>query len=262
MTGHVDGPDADTPDDETIRFELPLGIAFQAFLDAQTHAFSLARAVGAAIQDHHAPPQEGEPHTRVKFVLAGIERGSVRVLLKPDKPDAVPGLSHALVEGMAAIAERASRPTYFSDDALEAASKLARIASRMPGALLRNGTAVAPLTVKVAEHAAEVLERDTTTEYGTVEGRLDSLNVHQEKQRYFVVYDALNDTRIECRFAYRIPLAEVTAAVERRVAVHGQIRYKSNGGIQYVTADALETFPAESDLPDVDDIRRILGSQR
>jgi hypothetical protein len=93
---------------------------------------------------------------------------------------------------------------------------------------------------------------------GSVEGRLEGLNVHGSN-RYFNVYDDLTGERVQCQFGHRIDVAKIGGAVERRVSVSGEIRYRETGEIVNVIAHSLDVFPQESDLPSADDVYGIIG---
>lgn len=165
-------------------------------------------------------------------------------------------LSRVISEGFALVQSRPERPAHFSDLALEKARDLARKVgtdlSLVRVGALEGGTSV---TAQLIANIDAILGEEVYA-VGTVDGRLLGLNVHG--QRYFNVYDALTSERVRCYFGHRISVEDIGQAVERRVAVHGQIQYRPTGQIVSMLADRLDMFPRESELPTADDVRGIL----
>ena len=118
------------------------------------------------------------------------------------------------------------------------------------------GVATTQMTADLSTHV-EVILGNTVTSIGTVEGRLEGVNVHGGS-RYFAVYDDLTGERIQCHFGHRISAHDIGLAVEKRVAVQGEIRYRENGEIVSVNALSLSSFPPEHELPTADDVLGIL----
>lgn len=166
-------------------------------------------------------------------------------------------VSSTVSEGFALIQEQGKRPRHFSDLALEKARDLARrIGSDL--SLVRVGGPGGRTTVTAQIIAnIDVLLGEEVTAIGSVDGRLLGLNVHG--QRYFNVYDGLSGERVRCYFGHRIDVEDVGAAVERRVTVQGEIKYRPTGQIVSMIAHSLETFPHESELPTADAVRGILA---
>jgi hypothetical protein len=93
---------------------------------------------------------------------------------------------------------------------------------------------------------------------GTIEGRLEAVNVHGGV-RHFYVYDSLTGERVMCDFGHRVASEQVGHALEHRVAVHGEITYRESGSVVRMSAQSLELFPPEEELPSSDDVRGILA---
>jgi len=167
-------------------------------------------------------------------------------------------LTNAIVQGLATVERAAERPAYFTDRALEIARRLGTDAAT-PGTRLRFHDARARSFTVTSQLVANVdsILGQTITAIGTIEGRLEAFNVHGNS-RYFNVYDDLTGERVRCDFAHRIDVREIGSAVERRVAVHGQIEYRSSGEIVRLIASSLDLFPEEDDLPSSESVRGIL----
>ena len=201
------------------------------------------------------------PSGRIKWVVERISMASPLVVAsRPVSDDpSVPTPSLRLVstsisDGLKQLQQEATRPPFFTDDALEKTRDLVALVRKAEGALSVD-------SVSLDEHVVanvNAMLGSVWSAIGSVEGRLESLNVHGGN-RYFNVYDALTGARIKCDFAHRIPADEVGGAAEKRVVVHGEIRYREDGEIASVVARSMEVFPAEGELPGADDVLGILG---
>jgi len=213
--------------------------------------------------------RERFPQTPVRWVVDRISLASpMRLEVRPAanverlSSDLLSDLSTAVVSGLDQIQRTAQRPNYFSDTALEQAKTLAgdvstgrsrvRFASRRA-----QEERIVEVTAQFISHVDEILGQ-TITAIGSIEGRLEWLNVHGES-RVFNVYDHLTGDRIRCEFGSRIPIREVGAAIGLRVGVHGEVFYRESGEIVRVRAHSLEMFPEEEDLPSVDEAKGLLG---
>lgn len=95
-----------------------------------------------------------------------------------------------------------------------------------------------------------------TESYGSVEGTLEGLNLHASA-RYFTIYELLRGRSVRCHFAERIDTADIVAALERRVSVYGQVKYRRDGAEHSVVAEELHVFPDDGDIPPFDSLRGI-----
>jgi hypothetical protein len=163
----------------------------------------------------------------------------------------------AVPAGMASLEQGDERPRYFTDRALELTATLSTITRDLPYVRTRNGAGTVEITKAAARHAQRILDQPYVSDMGTVEGRLEELNIHG--RRRFVIFDELTGQRIECHFGHRIAIDDITRGVERRVAVTGEIRSRESGEIVSVIATGIEVFPPDDELPTADDVRGILA---
>ena len=199
----------------------------------------------------------------VRWVVADVSRSSpVRLSVRPvaARDDIRPGdlqlVNSTITRGIALIQSRAERPPHFDDRALEKAKSLARrVGTDL--SLVRVGGSEEPtsLTAQLIANVDSVLGQFVTSR-GTIEGWLEAVNVHDV--RYFSVYDALTGQRVRCNFGTRISAEDVGRAMERRVAVFGEIKYRPDGSIVDMKAESLEIFSRPTDLPSAEDVRGIL----
>lgn len=240
---------------DVLRLVLPdSGVPFARLLDAQTRFLSLIREVGRTIAGDRG----------VVWIVHDTRPGSLdlgvqAVATSSRVPESAPReIAEAVADGMATLGAGPRRPRHFTDAALERAKELADVLTdEMPSLTVRNGHAATRISNIVAAHAETVLGEPIVA-FGSVEGTLESLTVHE--RRLFSVYDPLTDERIECRFGLRIPARAIGAAVEKRVRVYGEIRSRETGQIMYVRAEEIEVQPDPATLPTADEVRGILSA--
>ena len=102
--------------------------------------------------------------------------------------------------------------------------------------------------------ALKALEK-TFTEYGSVEGRLQTLDSHADYQ--FALYEPLHNKKIIC-IANKIVSQEAHDLYDRRVEAEGMIKYFSDGLPSKIWVEKLFPLPSSSDLPDYRETRGIL----
>lgn len=209
-----------------------------------------------------------EPYS-VSWVVTSVSRASpFRIEVAPvgrlhkRQVDAQPvrDLTRLVLDGVARLMREPIRPGSFTDDALSRARDLAKMTegSRRPQLRLRsNGTSV-NVTAQVAVNVDQILE-PAYRSFGTVEGRLEFINIHGNTP-LFAIYDDLTDRRINCSFGAKVTLPEVASAIGRRVAVEGEISYRSTGEVVSIAATELSVFPSDDELPTIRDVLGILSA--
>ncbi len=201
----------------------------------------------------------GEP---IKWLVTRVEKGSVRFKLEavPNhediSPEKMPEAVVAVVHGLHSLQREAVRPDYFSDRALDKAKELASLAKDDFTVRVLNGSLTVKPTVQLVANV-ERISQAVPSSIGSVDGYLHRVDLHGKRQ--FAIFDRVTEQRIECHFGERIPVAEIGQALEKRVRVHGEVRYKGNGDVVSVLAESIETFPPSAKLPSVDDIAGILA---
>ena len=253
-------PEGEMDLDTLVHLVLPVGrVPLSQHLRAQTAFLDLLREVSRTVAATRDDP--------VQWVVAEVRPSSADYALVPVPvprirvtPETIHRMSEAIPAGLAALTERGERPQYFTDRALEHTRTLSALLTKdFPVVRISNGHARAEISREVATHVSRVLEQPYVIDMGTVEGRLEAVNVHDRDRRIFVIFDELTAQRIECRFGFRIPMDTIRQGIERRVAVTGEIRSRESGEIISVIANEIEVFPDPDDLPTADDVLGILA---
>jgi hypothetical protein len=219
----------------------------------------LVREVGEGVAGQHRDP--------VRWVVSDLRRGSAVLELTPQRsredvpPDLPDRIADLVASGMALIEKHAERPPFFSDKALERARDLASpVGDEVRAVRIRRERTGKPaervtVTKRLAANVEEIIGGQVES-FGTIEGRLEGIIVHG--RRVFYIWDALTSRRVECSFGNRIPLGDVLAAFEKRVAVRGIIRRRKTGEPVSVEANELRVFPVEDELPGLSDVQGIM----
>jgi hypothetical protein len=98
--------------------------------------------------------------------------------------------------------------------------------------------------------------RANYSDYGTIEGRLESIQeVHSGLQ--FHIRDAMLRQKVRCYFPEEL-LPEVFEKFRKRVEVSGLIHYRKSGIPIGIEAERIQILPDDSELPTAEDVRGIL----
>jgi hypothetical protein len=245
----------DDQDPEIIRLDLGIeDITLGHLIEAQERFLSLIREVAGGVVGNKED---------VRWIVEDVEANSLDLALRASPArESVPkalmaDVVSAVARGLERIEREAYRPPYFSDAALQQAHELARLRGRgVTRIQVKAAVAEATVTTRTVANVEEVVGQ-TITAIGTIEGTLEAVTVHGD--RVFYVYDPLTGHKTRCDFGYRIPAAQVGQAVEHRVAVTGEIRYRENGTLVGIRAEELRVLEDASELPNADDVLGILA---
>ena len=104
---------------------------------------------------------------------------------------------------------------------------------------------------KIEIHLAE-----QETCYGSIEGMLERINVHNNAN-VFTIYPDVGATSVTCYFPNTLVETALSAA-KRRVSITGLLRYRKLAPFPHqVQANDIEIYDPDSTLPDFDDLRGI-----
>ncbi len=218
--------------------------------------------IGDLVQEVAAEVPDAGPGS-LRWLLADARAGSFEVALRPEpaKRNVRYATSSQVVEtlssGLRHIQQRAERPAFFTDPALEQAKKLVElIGDGITGiTVITNGDEPIQLTRQLAANV-EQLTGPELSAIGTIEGRIETLTIHG--RQVFSLYDAVTGRRYECLFGKRVSLGDVTRVFGKRVAVRGIIRQRQGRDALRIEVTSLRAFPDEQSLPSADDVRGIL----
>jgi hypothetical protein len=194
--------------------------------------------------------------------IVSVKGGSIELgaVGEPKKPSvSVAAVVNSAYTGLKQLQTSAKRPQHFTESALQDARDLARLV---------DGKAVRVVQLrrsnerfKIGDDAVRNVDRilgGTLVETGFIEGRLQMIS--SRGTLHLGVWDSLRDRQVRC-FVPSWMMDEAKAALDKRVAVGGTIRYRPNGEPVSIEAASLEVFPAESELPTADEVYGILSAR-
>lgn len=147
-------------------------------------------------------------------------------------------------------------PAGFDDQALRQLRTLATLAPRgLGGVVVRRGEERTELTPRTV-HNIDRLRSSGYTMTGSIEGRLDAVNVHKELR--CTVYRALDNKAIRVEFDEEM-FDTVRAHLGKRVIATGTIYYDLAHRAKRVRVERLQRLRDEEELPSVLEIAGILG---
>lgn len=229
------------PDTISLRID-PSVLTFKGFLAIEEAFLDLLRAVS-----DEASAQLDKPGG--EWIIETVREGSITLVTRHST---APENAQYVSAGLKKLEEAdGERPALFTDEALEATRTLFdRLESQAEDASISHEAFKTFVNRELADNARAALGPEQL-EIGAVEGRLEGINIHERKR--FTVYDSLTDRRIVCNFGSRIPLSEITDAIDKRVAVTGELRYRQGGDLLSVRAETLKVFRPDSHLPSAAD---------
>jgi len=90
----------------------------------------------------------------------------------------------------------------------------------------------------------------------TVDGRLEQINIHNERNQ-FTIYKAILGYRINCKFQ-PIHLEKAASAIGKYVSVFGKCKYRVGApSPHHIDVRKMEILPESSELPSLRDLRGI-----
>jgi hypothetical protein len=214
--------------------------------------------------DEVSQAMTGAPKT-IEWIVS-VKRGSIVLGAAGEAKSpavSVAAVVNAAYTGLKQLQEygkRPARPAHFTENALQDARDLARLV---------DGKAVKVVQVRRSNDRFRVHERavlnidsilgGTLVEVGVVEGRLQMIS--SRGTLHVGVWDSAGDRLVRC-FVKPDMIDEAKAALDKRVALAGIIRYRPNGEPVSIEVESLEVFPEESELPTADEVYGILSSAR
>ncbi len=89
---------------------------------------------------------------------------------------------------------------------------------------------------------------------GFIEGRLEQINIH-ERANTFHIYPDVGPRKVSCHFPSAL-LDDAIFAVGKQVEISGTLKYRHGANFPHTIAvTAIDSFPAEDELPTWDDLR-------
>lgn len=194
-----------------------------------------------------------------------VREGSTLLAVDP-LPSVPPPIAETIFlhaeQGVERLAEGNMEDSGLPDAAIRHLKILAELAEGQPG---RSAPVPLRLWVKRKPIALEPGlarliredQRSDYNDYGTIEGRLQTIQEGYHGSLQFHLVDQILRQRVRCYFPEDL-LPEVFEKFRKRVEVSGLIHYRKNGTPMSIEAERIDALPDDSQLPSARDVRGIL----
>ncbi|HUW65687.1 MAG TPA: hypothetical protein VMW83_13540 [Spirochaetia bacterium] len=186
----------------------------------------------------------------VEWVITDLRVNSAHATIEP-VGDVQAGIAASMlvIKGLEAM-EHLEIPAFFSDESVEAVRKLSDIAKKYKMRTYISGLDhQLELTDRTSSVADQFLDGSYWEDYGSVEGSLEMISVHQGCQ--FNIYEYISGKRIQCHFK-RDQFEVIKTSLGCRVLVVGLIRYNHRGEVLMAKADDVSVLAGDVELPSID----------
>jgi hypothetical protein len=197
--------------------------------------------------------------------IVRVREGSTLLAVDPD-PHVPPPIAEMILfraeQGVQRVADGDIEDSWLPEAAVGHLKTLAELAEGTPGK-----SAPVPLRLWVKRKPiplepglARVIREDQRADYndyGTLEGRLQTIQEGYQGSLQFHLADAVLRQKVRCYFPEDL-LPEVFEKFRKRVEVSGVIHYRKNGAPISIRAERIEALPDDSELPTAEDVRGIL----
>jgi hypothetical protein len=170
---------------------------------------------------------------------------TLRAVPLSEEVDVSAEVAQSFLGGLRVLQEGKSLPPIFSEAALDAVKRLARISDGVKAIKIQHKKEVIRITEQLAANIDELVSR-TFESVGSVEGRLEMVTIHS--QRYFRVYEPVHGRGVVCYFPLEL-LETVKESLGGRVMVSGRLRSDRFGRPESVTVTDFRVVPDEEKLP-------------
>lgn len=227
-------------------------IQFDAFFNALNYWYKIIEEVDVAVS--------GVKKGSLDWYIVGLSMGSLEVdvqgISRLENKDYSNDVIHYSIGGLRALEESGLTPPFLSSNGITNTKKLVKLVGShgISAIELNNYSENALLTSKASANIDQIT-RVTRRSIGSVEGKLESISVHQGSR--FVVYHHLTNKAVTCTFDPGKLLELAKKALGKRVIASGEVLYNLNGEPIRVITERLRILKEENELPS---ISRIGGS--
>lgn len=186
-----------------------------------------------------------------RWVIAAVSYNSPLTMTIAQRPirgrTANRDVPKAFIQGVKLLEKSSTEPPHFTPRIMQATRQIVNDSGKKGADLTISGPG--GMTVKptrnLIKHVDTALQNSHYREYTTIEGKLDTINIHRGLE--FVVYDPLTDQPTVCRFDEKLEIAR--NALGHRVSVTGWATYNRQDQPISLEVDELQVFGDPSELP-------------
>ena len=190
----------------------------QPFLDAMGRSLEILRDLDASIAMRRRPT--------LRWAISHMHIGSPAVMTLRALPpttgkDISQDVANRYIDGLDLLARGERLPDFFSEDALNAAKRLADLTrGNQRVVIVRTALRSVQVSQRISVNVDEMVNRSYVSN-GSVEGVMEMVTLHENT--YFRVYDAIQGWGVPCYFQ-RESIDEVRNALGKRISITGRLR--------------------------------------
>lgn len=159
-------------------------------------------------------------------------------------------VGQAVLSSTAKISNEAERPTIVSDSAISHFRHLA-VTSKKVGEIAMYDDERSVVINETTLANIQKLTGPRTQSVGSVLGSLETISVHKSNE--IRIWDDNTGRPVRCRYPRALE-ETVLASLRARVIVSGVVSYNESGQAISVTAQEIQRYPTDDELPDIDDV--------
>ena len=223
----------------------------QPFLDAISNTLDILRDLDIAISLRR--------QSSLRWTISELRYGSPATLTMQGLPPAAgrdvgPDVVRHYIDGLELLSAGQTLPVYFSENALQAAKRLADLTRDNARTVkVKSGQRAFQITQRISVNVDDLINRFHVSE-GSIEGVIEMVTLHEHV--YFRTYDAIHGWGIPCYFRSDL-LDEVREAFGKRVSVSGSLRSDRLGKPETMRVHSIRLFGDDSELPSIQELRGI-----
>ena len=220
----------------------------RGFVEAVSSSLEVLSELDSAISQKRAGT--------LRWVIGALKYESpavvtLRAVPVSEEVDVSAEVAQSYMDGLKSLQEGKSLPPIFSEAALNATKRLARIQEGIKAVKIRHKKETIQITERLAVNIEELVSR-TYESVGSIEGTLEMVTIHG--QRYFRAYEPVHGRGVVCYFPSDL-LGTVKSFLGARVVVSGRLRSDRFGKPESMTVTDLRALPEEEKLPRPSDLR-------
>jgi len=231
----------------TLQIEGALGtISVSAFTEAVRTFWAMLRDIDAGVS--------GVQKGSLNWAITNLHTGSLAIQAEPTPRN--PEINYATdvmrqsVRGLTVLERDGLTPPYLTDAGMSNARSFVKLIGRegVTGYRVTNTTESIILTASASANIDQLLPTRYTT-IGSIEGKLEAINLHGHNKR-LVVYHTITRKAVTCYFD-ETDIEAAKSALGKRVIVAGDVEYNAKNEPLRIRGSSINEMPLDSDLPSV-----------
>lgn len=227
-------------------------------LDGHVSPSQMAKALNALSALLNSGHKKLDPDKAMQWTIQ-VKKGSNLVGFYPATTPANPAVINNIQIGLRQLEQGIEKPDGFSDAMLHNLHTLCDVqkTKKQRNTIVRLWlNKEASNITKKMKNNLEIVLAGEFEEFGSIEGRLQTLNAHDSYE--FAIYEPLHNKKIVCHVTNEQIFSEAYKLFERRVEAEGLIKYDVNGIPYEIEVERFNLLPSPPNILNYKSTRGIL----